>query len=126
MRVKIDSSLASADGRYSAAVVARTGRGESFDERHEKTIHIGILRRGTEPPDYLFKKEYKFFVGNLDWRILWVDPEQVRIIFYDCPEDVSVRTDMNTDGKGKCSVFKTLGFMKNTISKEFLELPSRQ
>ena len=45
MRVKIDSSLASADGRYSAAVVARTGRGESFDERHEKTIHIGILRR---------------------------------------------------------------------------------
>jgi hypothetical protein len=65
--------------QYRAFVVSDGAYGREYSDRTKKTVTISIKAQNRD----LFKKEYKFVAGNLDWEFIWPSAGNLRIRFYE-------------------------------------------
>jgi hypothetical protein len=121
MRVKIDSGADSPFGDLRASVVAYSARGEGFDERKEKDVYISIYRRGTEPPEYLLKKDFKITAAELNWDIKWTSADEVMVDLFEYPPGVSRWSDAAVNRKVPTIHLKTMVFIRAPGERAFHE-----
>lgn len=81
--IRVDGSVASPNGKLELAIVARGESGKSFVDRGPKEIYLSVSDRGSDPPNYRFKKQIQLVAGSLDWHIEWQSPEKVKVTFFD-------------------------------------------
>jgi hypothetical protein len=71
------------------AVVYRAPPGTSFTDVNEKTLNVSVSvanRPSTQPPIYLFARQYSVQAADIDWAIAWENPGRGRIDFVAYPQ----------------------------------------
>jgi len=122
MKVKIDSGTDSPNGDLRLAVVTYSGRGEGYDERKEKEIYVSIYRRGSEPREYLYSKQFNLVAGELDWDIAWQSPDQVKVDFFEFPPGFSRWSDAAVYRKAPTIRLMTMTLSRSAGEKPFHEV----
>ncbi|HET9580335.1 MAG TPA: hypothetical protein VFP44_21085, partial [Usitatibacter sp.] len=86
----IGGTVPSADESLKASVADLIGPG-SGHRKH--TVYLGIGEKNDNPAVRYFEAERTYYLANsVDWNVVWVSNNRVRIYLYECPSYKSLRT----------------------------------